>query len=348
MKSTLNQTSQIKLLQKNLLTWYRTHKRKLPWRETKDPYSIWVSEIMLQQTRVDTAIPYYKRFLKKFPTINKLANASEHDVLKQWQGLGYYRRAKLIHKAAKEVSVRYNGKLPSTRNELQTLPGFGPYTSGAVASIAFNECAPAVDGNVKRVLSRIFATHESIEPIALEAAQVDSPSDWTQSLMELGALICIPKNPKCLICPTNKNCLAFETQTVEKYPALIKKIAPKKIFATTWIIQNSKNKILIQQRPEDGRWSNMWEFPTEEFEIKPKRFESSLAFDGKKIGKFKHLLTHRTMHIEVIQANANQNVPISEHQKWISADELTDFPISKLQQKAFEIFRKQVFGNLVN
>jgi A/G-specific adenine glycosylase len=341
MKSTLNQTSQIKSLQKNLLAWYRTHKRKLPWRETKDPYSIWVSEIMLQQTRVDTAIPYYERFLKTFPTINELANASEHDVLKQWQGLGYYRRAKLIHKAAKEVSVRYNGKLPSTRTELQTLPGFGPYTSGAVASIAFNECAPAVDGNVKRVLSRIFATNDSIEPIALEAAQVDSPSDWTQSLMELGALICIPKNPKCLICPVNENCQAFETQTVEKYPALIKKTAPKKIFATTWMIQNSKNKILIQQRPEDGRWSNMWEFPTDEFEIKPERFESKLATDGKKIGKFKHLLTHRTMHIEVIHAQPKKNAPISEHQKWISSEELKDFPISKLQQKAFEIFKKK-------
>lgn len=341
MKSTLNQTSQIKSLQKNLLAWYRTHKRKLPWRETKDPYSIWVSEIMLQQTRVDTAIPYYERFLKTFPTINELANASEHDVLKQWQGLGYYRRAKLIHKAAKEISVRYNGKLPSTRTELQTLPGFGPYTSGAVASIAFNECAPAVDGNVKRVLSRIFATNDSIEPIALEAAQVDSPSDWTQSLMELGALICIPKNPKCLICPVNENCQAFETQTVEKYPALIKKTAPKKIFATTWMIQNSKNKILIQQRPEDGRWSNMWEFPTDEFEIKPERFESKLATDGKKIGKFKHLLTHRTMHIEVIHAQPKKNAPISEHQKWISSEELKDFPISKLQQKAFEIFKKK-------
>ncbi len=341
MKSTLNQTSQIKSLQKNLLAWYRTHKRKLPWRETKDLYSIWVSEIMLQQTRVDTAIPYYERFLKTFPTINELANASEHDVLKQWQGLGYYRRAKLIHKAAKEVSVRYNGKLPSTRTELQTLPGFGPYTSGAVASIAFNECAPAVDGNVKRVLSRIFATNDSIEPIALEAAQVDSPSDWTQSLMELGALICIPKNPKCLICPVNENCQAFETQTVEKYPALIKKTAPKKIFATTWMIQNSKNKILIQQRPEDGRWSNMWEFPTDEFEIKPERFESKLATDGKKIGKFKHLLTHRTMHIEVIHAQPKKNAPISEHQKWISSEELKDFPISKLQQKAFEIFKKK-------
>lgn len=337
----MSHTSRIQLLQKNLLAWYRANKRKLPWRETKDPYSIWVSEIMLQQTRVDTAIPYYERFLKTFPTINELAAASEHDVLKQWQGLGYYRRAKLIHKAAKEVSVRYNGKLPSTKTELQTLPGFGPYTSGAVASIAFNECAPAVDGNVKRVLSRIFATHESIEPIALEAAQVDSPSDWTQSLMELGALICVPKSPKCLVCPAQNVCLAYEQGAVSEFPALVKKTKAREIFATTWMILNSKNRILIQQRPEDGRWSNMWEFPTEEFEIKPERFESSIAFDGKKIGKFKHLLTHRTMHIEVIHAKPVKTLKTAEHQKWISLDELENFPISKLQQKAFEIFKKK-------
>jgi A/G-specific adenine glycosylase len=299
---------------------------------------------MLQQTRVDTAIPYYKRFLKTFPTIHDLAKASEHDVLKQWQGLGYYRRAKLIHKAAKEVSVRYNGKLPATRSELQTLPGFGPYTSGAVASIAFNECAPAVDGNVKRVLSRIFATKESIEPIALEAAQVDSPSDWTQSLMELGALMCTPKNPKCLICPVKQNCMAFETQTVEKYPAKIKKSAAKKIYARTWMIQNSKNQILIQQRPEVGRWSNMWEFPTEEFEKKSTELKSkSLSFlkgPFENLGKFKHLLTHRTIHVEVIQTTLCKTIKLSQHQKWVASDQLIEFPISKMQQKAFELLSR--------
>lgn len=295
---------------------------------------------MLQQTRVDTAIPYFQRFLTAFPTIDDLANASEHDVLKQWQGLGYYRRAKLIHKAAKEVSANYGGRLPSTREELQKLPGFGPYTSGAVASIAFNECAPAVDGNVKRVFSRIFETKANVDPIALEAAQVDSPSDWTQSVMELGALICVPKNPKCLVCPVNSVCLANENGTVEQYPAIVKKTKVKEIFAHTWLIQNSEQKVLIQQRPEDGRWSNMWEFPTDEFDAKPETFKSNFANDGKPIGKFKHLLTHRTMHIEVIHARSKkQNVPISEHQRWVSANELKDFPISKLQQKAFEIFK---------
>lgn len=337
----MKQSQRIHKLQQLLLAWYRKHQRKLPWRETKDPYSIWVSEIMLQQTRVDTAIPYFQKFLSTFPTIDDLANASEHDVLKQWQGLGYYRRAKLIHKAAKEVSANYGGKLPPTREELKKLPGFGPYTSGAVASIAFNECAPAVDGNVKRVLSRIFETKESVEPIAEAAAQVSSPPEWTQSLMELGALICIPKKPKCLVCPVQSVCLASVHGTISQYPAVIKKAKVKEIFATTWMIQNiTTKKILIQQRPEEGRWSNMWEFPTDEFEKKPAGFESSIATQEKKIGNFKHLLTHRTMHIEVVHAQPKPNVPVLEHQRWVSTNELKDFPISKLQQKAFEIFKK--------
>jgi A/G-specific adenine glycosylase len=325
------------------LAWYRTNKRDLPWRKTKNPYFIWVSEIMLQQTRVDTAIPYYEKFLTTFPTVDELAKASEHEVLKVWQGLGYYRRAKLIHKAAKEVSTNYNGALPSTRDELAELPGFGPYTSGAVASIAFNECAPAVDGNVKRVLSRIFETHASVDPIALEAAQVDCPSDWTQSLMELGAMVCVPKNPKCLVCPVREICATNLAGNVDQYPASGKKTKVKEIYATTWMIQHPKNdRILIQQRPEDGRWSNMWEFPTDEFDTKPESFTSNFAKNANHIGKFKHLLTHRTMHIHVVHAQADLNIPTSKHQKWITAEELPNFPFSKMQMKAFEIFQSKI------
>jgi len=343
MKLILDQTSQIKSMQEKLLKWYRANKRDLPWRKTKDPYFIWVSEIMLQQTRVDTAIPYYENFLKTFPTIDTLARATEHEVLKTWQGLGYYRRAKLIHKAAKEVSVNYNGRLPTTRDALRELPGFGPYTSGAVASIAFNEPVPAVDGNVKRVLSRIFETKDPVDDIAEKAAKIHSPADWTQSLMELGALICIPKNPKCLICPVNKICSANLSGTVLQYPPVTEKTKVREIFATTWMIQDEKSKkILIQQRPEDGRWSNMWEFPTDEFDQKPENLQSSITqSSGNKIGKFKHLLTHRTMHIDVILVESKKNVPISEHQKWISTEELKDFPISKMQLKAFEIFKSK-------
>lgn len=301
---------------------------------------------MLQQTRVETVIPYYLRFIERFSSVEKLAASPELNVLKMWQGLGYYRRAKMLHKAAKEITLKYNGKLPGTRDELQTLPGFGPYTAGAVASIAFNECSPAVDGNVKRVLSRIFATNYAIDKIAQLAAQVNSPSEWTQALMELGALICLPKNPKCLICPEQKICKAYQTQTIELFPAASKKVKVKKIFAVTWIIQNTqKNKILIQQRPDEGRWAGMWEFPFLEFEKKPLSHLSSHSFEfpieeSKSIGSFTHQLTHQTIHVDVIHAQTRAKTSTTKTQKWIPIQKLGDFPISKMQLKAWEIFNK--------
>lgn len=300
--------------------------------------------MMLQQTRVDTVIDYYQRFLKKFPTIRELANASQQDILKQWQGLGYYRRAKLIHKTAKKIVTHFDAKFPRTRDELSLLPGFGPYTSGAVASIAFGEPVPAVDGNVRRVLSRIFETNESIDSIAQQAVYVDSPSDWTQALMELGALVCSPKNAKCLTCPTRDICGAHLSGTVEQYPPATKKINLRKIFATTWMIQNVKTKkILIQQRPEDGRWPNMWEFPTDEFEQKPTNPVCSITkCKGENLGRFKHLLTHRAMHIEVVHAQAHQNLAINKHQKWVTTKELSHFPFSKMQMRAFEIYQSKI------
>lgn len=321
----------ISFLHIHLLAWYKKFKRDLPWRRTKDPYRIWVSEVMLQQTRVETVIDYYQRFTKKFPTIDSLSKANEHDVLKQWQGLGYYRRAKLIHRAAKEVSKKYNGELPTTRSDLSELPGFGPYTSGAVASIAFGEKVSAVDGNVKRVLSRIFATHENIESIAEQAADVEHPSDWTQALMELGAIICVPKNPKCLICPVSKECVAFQTQTVEQFPQVSKKAKTKSIYATISMIQHpTQYKILIQKRGDEGRFAGMWEFPTEETSDKQNTKNS--------IGSFTHILTHRTIHADVIFKKSTKKFRAAKNQKWISLNEIKEYPFSKMQLKALEIW----------
>lgn len=321
----------ISFLHTHLLTWYRKFKRDLPWRQTKDPYLIWVSEVMLQQTRVETVIDYYQRFTREFPTIDTLSKASEHEVLKQWQGLGYYRRAKLIHRAAKEVAEKYNGELPKTRDGLSELPGFGPYTSGAVASIAFGEKVPAVDGNVKRVLSRIFATHSGVEKIAEVASDVDHPSDWTQALMELGAIICVPKNPKCLICPVSKECVAFQTQTVEQYPQVSKKTKPKSIYATISMIQHpTQDKILIQKRGDEGRFAGMWEFPTEETSDKQNTKNS--------IGSFTHILTHRTIHADVVFKKSTKKFKAAKNQKWISWNEIKEYPFSKMQLKALEIW----------
>ncbi|HSG04908.1 MAG TPA: A/G-specific adenine glycosylase, partial [Nitrospiria bacterium] len=200
----------ITLLRKHLLAWYRKSRRDLPWRRTRDPYHILVSEIMLQQTQVDTVIPYYHRFLKAFPTVSKLSRAPERKVLKLWEGLGYYSRARNLHRAAKEVHSGFEGKVPDTLEKLESLPGIGRYTAGAVASIAFDRRTPIVDGNVKRVLCRLFAIEDdpaatSVKNRLWELAESlvpgKSPGDFNQALMEFGATLCRPRNPSCGECP---------------------------------------------------------------------------------------------------------------------------------------------------
>lgn len=328
-----DQTSSI---QKNLNSWYQKNKRDLPWRNTIDPYAIWISEIMLQQTRVDTVIDYWFRFLKKFPTVQSLAKATEEDVLTQWQGLGYYRRAKLLHKASKQIVSDYDGKLPTTQEELIKLSGFGAYTSGAVASIAFGEKVPCVDGNVIRVLSRIFATHEDVTSHAFDIAQHKDPSSINQSLMELGAMICLPKNPKCLICPLQENCKALQSNMIEQYPAPRKKTKIKNIYACALILQN-KQKFLLQKRSSEGRWANMWEFPYFEFETRESRLKSFLqnqfpnAKNIQSKGKVTHQLTHQNIEVEVFSATTDTKATPTKSKAW--KKDFSDIPTSVLAKK---------------
>ncbi|MFN8454597.1 MAG: A/G-specific adenine glycosylase, partial [Anaerolineae bacterium] len=204
-------------LRSQLLTWYHHNRRDLPWRGETDPYRIWISEVMLQQTQVTTVIPYYYRFLQRFPTLADLAAASLPEVLKVWEGLGYYARARNLHRAAVEIVAKYGGRLPHTYAELRRLPGFGDYTAGAIVSIAFGQAVPALDGNVKRVLARLLAWQEEVtrgpaarrlRDFAAELVDPQAPGDWTQAVMELGAVICVPQNPKCLLCPVNELCQA--------------------------------------------------------------------------------------------------------------------------------------------
>jgi len=203
---------------KALIEWYLEEKRNLPWRQTSDPYKIWVSEIMLQQTRVDTVIPYYNRFIDAFPSMGELANADEEKLLKQWEGLGYYSRARNLQAGVREVVENYNSVVPQTREEISTLKGVGPYTAGAILSIAYGRPEHAVDGNVMRVLSRVLLIKEDIakpktrkifEQAVSEIIDVQDPSSFNQGLMELGAVICTPTSPKCLLCPVRENCSAF-------------------------------------------------------------------------------------------------------------------------------------------
>lgn len=270
--------------QNALLAWYRENARDLPWRRTKHPYKIWASEIMLQQTQVATVLPYYRKWLKRFPTLQSLAAADLSEVLGLWAGLGYYRRARMLHQAAAEL-VKQGKEIPSTARELQKLPGIGRYTAGAIASIAFGKRAPILDGNVIRVLARIQAMPDDIgSPQAIKKLWKYSekilpeknPGDFNQAMMELGAVICIPENPRCLICPAAKFCRARAMGRPSRFPVKKQKEVTRKIRRVALILKK-KGRVLIQRQPERGRWGGLWIFPfwndletmRQEIKIKP-------------------------------------------------------------------------------
>ncbi|MFS1514392.1 A/G-specific adenine glycosylase [Chengkuizengella sp. SCS-71B] len=268
-----NITIQKQVFVKELLNWFRENKRDLPWRKNKNPYYIWISEIMLQQTRVDTVIPYFENFIDKFPTIEALADAPEDDVLKAWEGLGYYSRARNLHSAVKEVKVSYGSVVPDNPKDISSLKGVGPYTAGAVLSIAYDKPEPAVDGNVMRVLSRYFliqeditkvSTRTSMENIIREVIPHDAASDFNQGLMELGALICSPKSPKCQTCPVMEHCEARLNGIVDSLPIKKKAKPPKVEQRLVALIEGTgvnEGKILIRQRSDKGLLAGMWELP---------------------------------------------------------------------------------------
>ncbi|RTE09176.1 A/G-specific adenine glycosylase [Paenibacillus whitsoniae] len=257
----------------NLLEWYGRHKRDLPWRRSKNPYYIWISEVMLQQTRVDTVIPYFHRFVEQFPTVEALATAPEEQVLKAWEGLGYYSRARNLQSAVREVHERYDGIVPQTKEEVSSLKGVGPYTSGAILSIAYNKPEPAVDGNVMRVLSRYFLIEEDImkpstrtvmEKLARELILEGTASDFNQALMELGAMVCTPRSPHCLTCPVMAHCSGREAGMEEALPIKKKAKPPRPELRAVALIEGTgenAGKWLIRQRPQEGLLAKMWELP---------------------------------------------------------------------------------------
>jgi len=256
-----------------LLAWYRLIKRDLPWRMNRDPYRVWVSEIMLQQTRVDTVIPFYNNFMSKFPTVRALAEAPETEVLKSWEGLGYYSRARNLQAGAKEVVARYGGIVPDDKTSVAGLKGVGPYTSGAIMSIAFNRPEPAVDGNVMRVLSRYFcleddiakpSTRAGIEKLAASLIPEGAAGDFNQALMELGALVCTPKSPSCLPCPVMEHCGARLAGREAELPIKTKAKPPRPEYRAAAIVVGSgenAGKVLVRQRPDTGLLAQMWELP---------------------------------------------------------------------------------------
>ncbi len=255
----------------SLLRWFHRNKRDLPWRKTKDPYRIWVSEVMLQQTQVETVIPYYHRWLSAFPTIKALAGASLSEVLKLWEGLGYYARARNLHRAAKMIVKNHGRKFPDSAEALRRLPGIGRYTAGAIASIAFNEPEPILDGNVKRVLSRLGAMREPIDSSegerklwqwarTLVEVEPSKAGDFNQSLMELGALICLAERPKCSICPVWRFCEAHRLKKEEDFPVKSRREKVERLRTVAAVVRR-RGRLLLEKQPLHGRWGGLWTFP---------------------------------------------------------------------------------------
>jgi len=341
--------------QTDLLEWYGQNKRDLPWRQDQNPYKVWVSEIMLQQTQVDTVIPYFYRFMEQFPTVYDLASADEQEVLKAWEGLGYYSRARNLQNAVREVVSEYNGKVPDQPKQLGELKGIGPYTRGAILSIAFNQPEPAVDGNVMRVLSRIFNIHDDIsvgrtrksfEEIVREIISEEDPSSFNQALMELGALICTPKSPMCMFCPVMEHCEAYEEGIQEQLPVKAKKAKQKKKPYKSVIIKNEKGEVIIEKRPETGLLANLWQFPMIPGQIKTneeaeqwlnKEYGLDITVD-KKVGDVRHVFSHIIWEIDVYEAMTYQSVKEIKDQRlrMVSREEIDKFPFPVSHQKMMQ------------
>jgi len=328
-----------------LLAWYDAHKRDLPWRRTKDPYAIWVSEIMLQQTRVETVRSYWTRFLERFPDAASLASASEDEVLSMWSGLGYYRRARLLHRGVKEVVARYGGEVPRDAEARLGLPGVGRYTAGAIGSIAFGAEEPIVDGNVARVLSRLHRIEEPIGSApaekrfwaeASELVKGERPGDLNQALMELGATLCTPKSPQCLICPLRDDCEARAAGVQAELPTPRKKKPPKRVRLVAVVALRGGAPWL--ERSEEALFGGLWNVPMAKGEGRAAAREvlASRGWSGRlptvPRGEVVHVLSHRRFEVQVWRATAARASEDARH-----ATDLEALGISKLTRKLLSV-----------
>jgi A/G-specific adenine glycosylase len=338
-------------IQTKLLRWFEKNGRDLPWRETRDPYAIWVSEIMLQQTQVLTVIPYYQKFLKSFPTVRHLAKADLSKVLKVWEGLGYYSRARNLHRASGVVLSRFRGKIPDNLKDLLALPGIGKYTAGAILSIAYNKEAPILDGNVKRVLSRLFAVSGNpvrgkTEGLLWHLSESLIPkgfaSSFNQGLMDLGSMVCTPKDPQCSRCPLHRLCKGKASGKPEEYPSrIIKKKIPH-IGAISAVIEK-KGKVLLSQRPPKGLLGGLWEFPNWRSEGKRgsrlrlrnyiKKEMGTNVEVKESIGTFKQTFSHFKLILDVFTCEA---IDGRGKGKWVPIRNLHLFPMSRVHRRIAE------------
>jgi A/G-specific adenine glycosylase len=329
----------IRTTRTNLLTWFDAHKRDLPWRRTRDPWAIWVSEVMLQQTRVDTVIPYYTRFMQRFPNPQALADATETDVLALWSGLGYYRRARFLHAGAQRVAEHHGGEVPGDHAALRALPGIGDYTAGAVGSIAFGLPVALVDGNVERVLTRLHGLggdpraaplKKHLWTLAAEYANDPRSGDTNQSLMELGAMVCTPTSPQCLVCPVRAQCRANAEGNPERYP---EKKARAAVREESWnaLIARSGDGIWLVESTL-GRWQGMLITPMHPEEKTPPSWGVALEH-LRKIATVRHILTHARMSITVWEASL---LAKPAYGRLVQPEQLTGLAIPKITRRVLE------------
>jgi len=362
-----------------LLAWYDENKRDLPWRRSKNPYHIWVSEIMLQQTRVDTVIPYYERFLDWFPTVESLANAAEERLLKAWEGLGYYSRVRNMQTAAQQIMSEFEGKFPSTYEGISSLKGIGPYTAGAISSIAFNLPQPAVDGNVMRVLARLFEVNHDIgNPSNRKIFQAmmevlidpDRPGDFNQALMDLGSDIEAPVNPRPEESPVKEFSAAYQHGTMDRYPIKAPKKKPIPIYLKALVVQNSQGQFLLEKNESEKLLAGFWHFPlieVDEFsdqtqdldlfsqvaepilELGPSPQESfeqdydlEVDWQDLRFEEVKHIFSHRKWHIQIIAGRVAETQEYADREVlWLSPEEFRNYPLAKPQQKIWQAYLKR-------
>lgn len=327
-----------------IVSWYAENGRQLPWRNTRDPYNIWISEVILQQTRIAQGTQYYHRFIERFPDITTLANAPIDEVLKYWEGLGYYSRARNLHTAAKQLTEHYNGRFPENYTEIMKLKGLGPYSARAIGSFAFDNPTGVIDGNVLRVMSRVLNCHDPIDSVTTRNAFQAIIDTWVKhvpsapfnhGIMDIGSTICTPTQPDCAHCPLNQDCLALTADTISLLPFKAKKLKRTTRYFLFHLTITDNQQFCIQKRPESGLWGGLYEIPNEE--VAQSEWENPQLQAGAMLkGGFKHVFTHFDMELKVIVHTKIR--PSDAFLLWIPLAEREKFAFSRAVLKIFEQF----------